>query len=207
MPEESSMRRQPKQARSRQRVDHLLNVAATVFEEIGYANATTNAIAARAGMSIASLYQFFPNKEAILEALVERYLDEMQQVPFLPGENLPITVKIQLALERLEGFHESHAGYRALFLGTAVEHRIHDVLIQLIETALAQSFPALDAALRRQTALVWLAITIGMTSLSKPPYDLSKATAQAETQVALAAYLRAVLIRAKLPLPDDLQEG
>src|SRR5260370_1341413 len=77
MPEETQMRRQPKQARSQQRVDHLLNVAALIFEEVGYAAATTNAIAARAGVPIGSLYQFFPNKEAIMDALVERYLDEL----------------------------------------------------------------------------------------------------------------------------------
>src|SRR5438067_13272754 len=116
MPEETQMRRQPKQARSQQRVDHLLNVAAQVFEEVGYATATTNAIAARSGVSIGSLYQFFPNKEAILDALVERYLDELQQVVFVLEENLPITIRMDRVLDRMARFHESHTGFRALFL-------------------------------------------------------------------------------------------
>src|SRR5262245_23805218 len=124
MPDEPQMRRRPKQARSQQRVDHLLNMAAQVFEESGYATATTNAIAARAGVSIGSLYQFFPNKEAMMDALVERYLEELGRVVFVREEHLPITLLIDRVLDRMARFHEEHAGFRALFLDANVEHRI-----------------------------------------------------------------------------------
>src|SRR5215472_12715098 len=110
MPEETRMRRHPRQARSQQRVEHLLNVAAQVFEEVGYATATTNAIAARAEVPIGSLYQFFPNKEAMLDALVDRYLHELQKVVFIQEERLPITIHVERILDRLARFHESHAG-------------------------------------------------------------------------------------------------
>jgi AcrR family transcriptional regulator len=46
-----------------------------VFAEVGYDGATTEAIAARAGASIGSLYQFFPNKRALFDALSARYLE------------------------------------------------------------------------------------------------------------------------------------
>src|SRR5215469_8926053 len=107
MPDGSRLRRQPKQARSQQRVDHLLRVAAQTFEEIGYAAASTNVIAARAGVSIGSLYQFFPNKEAILDALVECYLEDMRQEVFVRESELPITRWIELVIARLARFHES----------------------------------------------------------------------------------------------------
>ena len=51
----------------------LLDAAGRVFGELGYHAATTNAIAAEGRVSPATLYQFFPNKEAIADALVTRY--------------------------------------------------------------------------------------------------------------------------------------
>jgi AcrR family transcriptional regulator len=69
-------RKTPSQARSRLTVDAILEAAARVFEQHGYAAGTTNRIAARAGISIGSLYQYFPNKDAILVALTERHIDE-----------------------------------------------------------------------------------------------------------------------------------
>jgi AcrR family transcriptional regulator len=69
-------RKLPKQARSEATVEAILEAAAQVFEHRGYAAGTTNRIAARAGVSIGSLYQYFPNKDAILVALVRQHLAE-----------------------------------------------------------------------------------------------------------------------------------
>ncbi len=69
-------RKQPRQERARQTVDAILEAAAQVFERQGYAAGTTNRIAERAGISIGSLYQYFPSKDAILVAIVERHIDE-----------------------------------------------------------------------------------------------------------------------------------
>jgi AcrR family transcriptional regulator len=69
-------RKLPKQARSEATVDAILEAAAQIFERQGYAAGTTNRIAERAGVSIGSLYQYFPNKDAILVALVHRHLAE-----------------------------------------------------------------------------------------------------------------------------------
>lgn len=62
-------RRRPVQARARHTVAVILEAAREVFDELGYARATTNHIAERAGISIGSLYQYFPDKAA-LRALV-----------------------------------------------------------------------------------------------------------------------------------------
>lgn len=69
-------RKLPKQSRSRDSVEAILQAAAQVFERHGYAAGTTNRIAARAGVSIGTLYQYFPNKDAILVALVREHLAE-----------------------------------------------------------------------------------------------------------------------------------
>jgi len=70
----SSPRKSPSQDRSRQTVERILEAAARIFHEQGYAGATTNDIADEAGLSIGSLYQYFPNKDALLAALTKRHI-------------------------------------------------------------------------------------------------------------------------------------
>lgn len=70
-------RKQPRQQRARQTVQRLLDAAAELIEEQGLEALTTNRIAEHAGVNIASLYQYFPHKEAIVAALVESWLQEM----------------------------------------------------------------------------------------------------------------------------------
>ena len=70
----SSPRKSPSQERSRQTVERILDAAARIFHEQGYAGATTNDIADEAGLSIGSLYQYFPNKDALLAALTKRHI-------------------------------------------------------------------------------------------------------------------------------------
>lgn len=66
------MRKSPKQKRSREMVTRLLDATATTLAQRGLDNTTTNHIAEQAGVSIGSLYQYFPDKEALIEALLER---------------------------------------------------------------------------------------------------------------------------------------
>jgi AcrR family transcriptional regulator len=68
-------RKKPRQQRSRRTVDAILEAAAQVFEAQGYARGTTDRIAQRAGVSVGSLYQYFPNKDAILVALAQQHTD------------------------------------------------------------------------------------------------------------------------------------
>ncbi|CDO09061.1 TetR/AcrR family transcriptional regulator [Mycolicibacterium cosmeticum] len=68
-------RKRPRQRRSELTRDRILDAAVTVFSEYGYARGTTNRIAAFADVSIGSLYQYFPNKDAIVAELASRHLD------------------------------------------------------------------------------------------------------------------------------------
>ncbi|WP_242902810.1 TetR/AcrR family transcriptional regulator [Actinomadura terrae] len=68
-------RRRPRQVRAELTRERILTAAAHVFAEHGYAAGTTNRIAERAGVSIGSLYQYFPNKDAILAELLVRHID------------------------------------------------------------------------------------------------------------------------------------
>src|SRR3990167_755681 len=66
------MRKKPCQQRSQQMVDILLEASGRVLERHGLANLTTNRVADEAGVSVGSLYQYFANKQELLEALLER---------------------------------------------------------------------------------------------------------------------------------------
>ncbi|MDI7863481.1 TetR family transcriptional regulator [Rhizobiaceae bacterium n13] len=74
MPQERTvLRRQPKQERSRERVDEILKVTMQLIGEKGIDAVTMKAVADRSGGPIASIYQYFPNKSAIISTLYERY--------------------------------------------------------------------------------------------------------------------------------------
>jgi AcrR family transcriptional regulator len=74
----SNLRRQPKQRRGKERVEKILDAAAAVFDEVGYEAATTHLIAAKAGTAIGSLYQFFPDKAAIFNAMELCHLERVK---------------------------------------------------------------------------------------------------------------------------------
>jgi AcrR family transcriptional regulator len=68
-------RKSPRQERSRRTVERILDAATRIFQECGYSGATTNDIADEASVSIGSLYQYFPNKDALLVALTRRHIE------------------------------------------------------------------------------------------------------------------------------------
>lgn len=70
--------KEPKRKRGIARVAKLLDAGAAVFAEQGYKAATMTEIAARAGAPIGSLYQFFPNKDVLADALIARYAEHVE---------------------------------------------------------------------------------------------------------------------------------
>jgi AcrR family transcriptional regulator len=82
-------RKKPSQARARRTVDLILEAAAQILANRGEEGLTTNHIAERAGFSIGTLYQYFPNRDAILDALIERERESSKK-------------RIEIALARVE---------------------------------------------------------------------------------------------------------
>ncbi len=71
-------RKTARQARSAATTEVIVEAAARILETSGHAGFTTNAIAERAGVSVGSLYQYFPNKDAITRALIRRELGRLE---------------------------------------------------------------------------------------------------------------------------------
>lgn len=91
-----NLRRQPKQQRGKDRVEKILDAAAAVFDEVGYEAATTHLIAARAGTAIGSLYQFFPDKATIFNAMELRHVERVKAM--WAQTNTPEIVQLPLRL-------------------------------------------------------------------------------------------------------------
>jgi AcrR family transcriptional regulator len=117
----SPLRRQPRQARSQERVRRILAAAEELFVAGGVGSTTTNAIAARAGVPIGSLYQFFPDKGAILRSLAQLYAEQLHELltAFFDrgdGRTLSLEASITAAVALTDRFLRDHPGYPAIFL-------------------------------------------------------------------------------------------
>ena len=73
-------RRDPQQQRSKDRIQIILEVTARLMDEVGFDDLTTILIAREAGISVGTLYHYFPNKHSILRAIAKNWLDHWDQV-------------------------------------------------------------------------------------------------------------------------------
>jgi AcrR family transcriptional regulator len=73
-------RKQATQERSRATVDALVEATARILVREGFDKASTNRIAETAGVSVGSLYQYFPSKEALVAAVIDRHHEDLMQV-------------------------------------------------------------------------------------------------------------------------------
>jgi AcrR family transcriptional regulator len=111
-------RKAPKQHRSKATVEAILEATARVLVEQGYDRASTNRIARIAGVSIGSLYQYFPSKESLVLALCMRHCEEMLALLAESGERLA-DVPLEVAVRSY---------VRAMLDAHAVDPELHRVL-------------------------------------------------------------------------------
>ena len=113
-------RRIPTQARSRERVLRILDAAAHEFAELGFEAATTEGIAVRAGTSVGSIYQFFPNKHALFEAIGSLYLDEVrtlfETMTTKDALKVPWWELLDGGIDAFAALHKHSVGFRAVWL-------------------------------------------------------------------------------------------
>ena len=108
-------RKQPAQARSQATFDALVEACTGLLPKLGYAGTTTNHIAERAGVSIASLYEYFPGKDAIVAQVAERLVDRVLRRLAREGARVLEAREEDALRVWLELIHETVARERALF--------------------------------------------------------------------------------------------
>jgi AcrR family transcriptional regulator len=131
-----------RQARGQRRIEVILDTAAQLFAEIGFESTSTNLIAARAGLPIGSVYQFFPNKDAMAEALADRFVERLRETQAIFGpeiEYLPLDELIDHVIDPLVAFHLAHPGFQALFTGSMVSPRLAAAVQGFLQAVVARA--------------------------------------------------------------------
>jgi AcrR family transcriptional regulator len=201
MPETEPLRRKPRQDRGRRRIDAILEAAAAEFAAVGYEAATTNAIARRAGTSIGSLYQFFPNKEALLDALAARYEAQLRalhdRVLNTETADLPMREMYDRIIDTLADFHAAHPGFRSLFYGSATTGRLaeaaarlHEECIGRVEAMIAHRHPEIPPAVRRLYATMNVDVVKALLPLSESGDAAFRRRVLEEIKCLLLAHMR-----------------
>lgn len=187
-------RRTPRQQRGQDTLDALLVATATLIDEVGYEQLTTKAIAARAGVSIGSFYQFFPNKDAAINELVQRYRGQVRanlgNAVGDPRDGISsawvsqIIVGLAQIHRNMPGFHGVWSGrHRTGPLGDqarALRQEVFDVLDRI----LGDAFPHVLADARRRC----LSIALETAYLLLSNFDDRKLV-RAELQRMLGPYV------------------
>ncbi|MCK2220739.1 TetR/AcrR family transcriptional regulator [Actinomadura sp. ATCC 31491] len=194
MPERTVRR----QARGLRRMAEILDAAELVIAEVGYPDLTTNQVAARAGMSPGSLYQFFRNKQEILDGLVSRYTDDRQE--FWAARLAAVTPEVPL--EALVGqlvdesvrFKSDSPAYWSLLYGTATgdrfaaaSQRLHEDIARHLAAMLRRRSPGLA----EERALLMGTMALAMVKAVMPMIT----TAGPERSAELVAELKHALVR------------
>jgi AcrR family transcriptional regulator len=94
-------RKLPLQARSRSTFEAIVQAATYILTESGWDGLTTNAIAERAGVNIGSLYQYFPNKEAVIAELQRRHVEAIEAELGRAVNDQPPPSSLRAALSRI----------------------------------------------------------------------------------------------------------
>jgi AcrR family transcriptional regulator len=115
------LRRVPVQGRSLARVQRMLDACAGLIDEVGYDGLTTTLLAERAGVAIGSVYQFFPDKRAIVRALTMRNVEA-----YIERLSARIRDAVDAAMDEYIQMHRSTPGFRTLHFGDVVDTNLLD---------------------------------------------------------------------------------
>jgi AcrR family transcriptional regulator len=176
--------KQPRQERSRATVEALLEAAADILIRHGYAKLTTNRIAERAGVNIASLYQYFPGKEAIVAELRRRHGEEQRAAvrrTLRKRQGADLRSSIRALVSMGVAAHTANPELQRVFSGELPDVRYADV---------AAADPAVFADFRQ---------FLQRTAVGVPDLAL------AQWMVSTVAY--AVIHRAIIERAEDLSNG
>lgn len=166
-------RRIPTQDRSRQRYDDILAAAAKVFSDNGFDAATMKDIAARSGMAIGSVYQYFSDKKAIGRALALRYLDGLQVITeeFVKFDTtgMPTAEAIDHLVDPVVAFHLDNPAFSPMWLGADLSRPLQETMFATDEAMLSRvvdliqkRLPEMPAPRTRLTAMVLLGAGKGL---------------------------------------------
>jgi AcrR family transcriptional regulator len=200
----SGLRKLPTQARSRARVEAILQAAGALLGEVGYDAVTTNLIAERAGVPVGSIYQFFETKDDIIAALVARFQERIRK---LAGEELDAASAardrhafIAALVEGIAGIQAEANAFVCVFSGSQSHARfdglareLRATLIGHLDRVFAEAFPRLPKVERGRMLAAWSDITGAMIASLDRSKPGERGKMLDELKTILSAYLDAKL--------------
>lgn len=189
--------------RGERRIDQIVEAAAAVFAECGYERATTNAIAATAGISPGSLYQFFRNKEEIAGALAIRYgaifEAALDQAFVAEVASLSTEAMINRIVDTLVSVNVAHPALRTVFRGWDAPPALNEAIKPLqasilarVTAIVARRLPRSDTKFHDRIASVTMELFRGLVPLVLLSNDSERIAYTQELKRALRAYIESV---------------
>lgn len=203
-PQSAPLWRVPQQARSWERFHRILDAAAELFAEIGYESVTTDEIAARANTSVGGLYRFFPDKLAVFQALLDRYLNQLRELfVVLHTEEtmqLPLETYISQLVDGFDRFVSGNPAFRTVFVQSrlisttvAMNTAFNQEIAQQLAAFFAARNPALEQAHTELLATISVEVASTLDLLALSGDRTFQQQVLAETKKLLIAYLRQYL--------------
>jgi AcrR family transcriptional regulator len=201
-PRKSPARRQPAQRRARQTVDAILDAVIRVLKREGVHAVTTNRIAEVAGVSIGSVYQYFPDKHAIFTALHQRHIEEIDRMIASRLLEHSQSSLDELMRAMVEGMVEAHTSDPELYelLLSEIPHRtdgtqefavrLHGAF-RLALAARAHELKKNHNLDRMVFVVTHMVESLAHGAVLRRPPGLSLAAAKEEAVLAVLAYLHA----------------
>lgn len=197
-------RKPPIQARSRARVESILQAAGALLAEVGYDGLSTNLIAERADVPVGSIYQFFQGKDDIVAALVEQFQDRILR---LAGEQLDVASAMQdrrafiaKLVDGIAGIQAEASAFVCVFSGSQSHARfdglardLRRTLTRHLDRVFAEAFPRLPKDDRSRMLAAWSDITGAMIANLDRSKPGERGKLLEELKTVLAAYLDAKL--------------
>lgn len=194
-------RRQPRQRRAQQTVEALLDAVIRILKRDGSSRVTTNRIAEVAGVSIGSVYQYFPHKRAIFEALHRRHIEQVDRLiqdTIVEHAESPLEGLIGALIESMVEAHRSDPELYAL-MHTEVPHsvggtqtfaqRLHRVFLLAVAARKRELKPHSDPV-KGAFVVANMVDALAHAAALQRPRGLSLASAKTEAIRAVLAYLR-----------------
>lgn len=193
------LRNAPAQQRSHQRLERVLDAAESVLARHGAAAFTTTRVASVAQLPIGSVYRFFPNKEAIAEALAVRYWSDFaDRVARVAGTDAaaPLEDPVGAVLDALASGFRTNPGFLALWYGGLRTERIRDatrpardVIATSIERILARHWPSVSPRDRETVAAMVVLAGDGLLREAFRTDRRGQARVLEESRLMLASYI------------------
>lgn len=190
-------RKSPRQERARATVEAILQASTYILKKHGFSAMTTNAVADRAGVNIASLYQYFPNKDAILVELMRRHVEATRRTTSQAlAQSKSPRAKVRNAIEAAIAAHAVDPELHRIFTMEGIRLGLPPFETDIDAQLLDQTHRWVKGTRRQNAKLaLWIAETavhavIHAAFIERPEYARSPELAGELSQLVLR-YLRA----------------